>query len=411
MASKKLTSTQIKAAKEPCRLSDGDGLYFVARRGGSRTWSFVYIRNGKRRELGLGSFGSGTGQVSLAAARAKADEIREILGRGGDPFSETAERKAKKTPKTFEEAVADFLNARQDKWRNVKHRAQWAMTLGPAYCKTLLKRSVATIDTDDVVAVLSPVWKIKNETASRIRGRIERVLDFARVSGWREGENPARWKGHLEHLLAPVDDKLSRGHHAALPYAEIPEFFQALKGVNGFGAKALEFLLLTAARTGEVIGATWSEIDLEGGIWTVPAERMKSGREHRVPLSKQALEILEHMRSLRMSDYVFPGAKEGRGLSNMSLQKVLRTLGYADRATVHGFRSAFRDWAGDRSNFPREVLEAALAHVVGDKAEQAYRRSDAIEKRRKLMAAWANFATAKPVGNVVPFGAVSEAVK
>ncbi|CUX15206.1 MULTISPECIES: integrase arm-type DNA-binding domain-containing protein [Agrobacterium] len=403
MARNKLNTTQIKAAKEPCRLSDGDGLYLVVRKGGGKTWSFIYIRGGKRRELGLGSFGSGTGQVSLAGARVKADEIREILGAGGDPFKETESRKTQKKPTTFEQAVAAFLATRADKWRNDKHRAQWSMTLGDAYCKRLLKMPVSSIDTDDVVAVVLPVWKEKNETASRLRGRIERVLDYSRVAGWREGENPARWKGHLEHLLPPVDEKLKRGHHAALPYIEMPTFCQELKSVGGFGARALEFLILTAARTGEVLGATWDEIDMDAGIWTVPALRMKAKREHRVPLSKQALAVLEGMKAVRMNDFVFPGTKENSGLSNMSMQKVLRTLDYADRATVHGFRSAFRDWAGDRSTFQREVIEAAMAHVVGDEAERAYRRSDAIEKRRRLMQAWSGFVTTKPAANIVRF--------
>jgi integrase len=354
--------------------------------------------------MGLGPYGSGTGQVSLADARIKADEIRTILGNSGDPFSETEARIARKKPHTFAEAVKAFLLTREDKWKNPKHRAQWEMTLGEAYCKSLLKMDVATIKTDHVVDVLSPHWKLKNETASRLRGRIERVLDYARVAGWRDGENPARWTGHLEHLLAKPEVKLKRGHHAALPYDEVATFMDELGNLKGFGARALAFLVLTAARTGEVLKATWDEFDLEAAVWTVPAERMKAGREHRVPLSREALVIVKAMQKIRVSQFVFPGAKEGKPLSDMSMQKCLRTLAYDDRATVHGFRSAFRDWAGDRSNFQREVIEAALAHIVGDAAEQAYRRSDALEKRRRLMAAWSAYlaAPAKATGEVVP---------
>lgn len=407
MARNKLTATQVKAATKPGRLGDGDGLYLVVRKDGAKAWSFIFIRAGVRREMGLGPVGSGTGQVSLADARVKAEEIRTILGRGGDPFSETEERKAKKKPHTFEEAVKSFLQTLDGKWKNAKHRAQWEMTLGDAYCKTILKKKVSAIETDDIKAVLEPHWKEKNETASRLRGRIERVLDYARVSGWRDGENPARWKGHLEHLLAKPDTKLKRGHHAALPFIELPEFFGKLTGVTGYGARALEFLILTAARTGEVLKAEWPEIDLESAVWTVPKERMKSGREHRVPLSKPAVAILKQMQAASLNKFVFPGMKADKPLSDMTMQKVLRTLEYDNRATVHGFRSAFRDWAGDRTNFQREVIEAALAHIVGDKAEQAYRRSDALEKRRLLMDAWSSFATVKHDGKVIAIGAAS----
>jgi integrase len=404
MARNKLSATQVKAAVKPGRYGDGDGLYLVVRQDGGKTWTFIFIRNHVRREMGLGPYGSGTGQVSLADARIKADEIRTILGRSGDPFSETEDRIARKKPRTFSEAVKAFLLTREEKWKNPKHRAQWEMTLGEAYCKSLLKMDVAAIKTDHVVGVLSPHWKTKNETASRLRGRIERVLDYARVAGWRDGENPARWTGHLEHLLAKPEVKLKRGHHAALPYDEVSAFMSALGGVKGFGARALEFLILTAARTGEVLKATWDEFDIEAAVWTVPAERMKSGREHRVPLSREALAIIKAMQKVSMSRFVFPGTKEGKPLSDMTMQKCLRTLAYDDRATVHGFRSAFRDWAGDRSNFQREVIEAALAHIVGDAAEQAYRRSDALEKRRRLMAAWSAYlaAPAKVAGEVVP---------
>ncbi|MCV9997666.1 tyrosine-type recombinase/integrase [Pararhizobium sp. YC-54] len=402
MPRNKLTATQIKAATKPGRLGDGDGLYLVIRKDGRKSWSFLYIRNGVRREMGLGAFGSGTGQVSLADARVKAEEIRTILGRSGDPFAETEERKAKKQAHTFQQAVTAFLKSLEGKWKNEKHRAQWEMTLGEAYSKRLLKMNVAAITTDDVVAVLEPHWKEKNETASRLRGRIERVLDYARVAGWRSGENPAKWKGHLEHLLAKPDEKMKRGNHAAIDFAEMPAFMIELGTLGGISARALEFLILTAARTSEVLLATWDEIDLTNAVWTVPAERMKAGREHRVPLTKQAMQILTAMQSTRLNDFVFPGMKKDSPLSNMSMQKCLRALEKDQVATVHGFRSAFRDWAGDRTTFQREVMEAALAHSVGDKAEQAYRRSDALEKRRKLMDAWANYISSTQNSKVIP---------
>lgn len=402
MARNKLTATQIKAATKPGRLGDGDGLYLVTRKDGRKSWSFLFIRGGVRREMGLGPFGSGTGQVSLADARVKAEEIRTILGRSGDPFAETEERKAKKQSRTFQQAAEAFLKNLEGKWKNEKHRAQWEMTLGEAYCKHLLKINVAAISTDDIVAVLEPHWKEKNETASRLRGRIERILDYARVAGWRNGENPAKWKGHLEHLLTKPDEKMKRGNHAAMAFTEMPSFMTELGALGGISARALEFLILTAARTSEVLLATWDEVDLTNAVWTVPAERMKAGREHRVPLTKQAIQILTGMQSTRLNDFVFPGMKKDSPLSNMSMQKCLRVLEKDQVATVHGFRSAFRDWAGDRTTFQREVMEAALAHSVGDKAEQAYRRSDALEKRRKLMDAWSNYIYSTQNSKVIP---------
>ena len=257
------------------------------------------------------------------------------------------------------------------------------------YCVAIQSRKVSTIGTDDVLKVLNPIWTKKAETASRLRGRIERVLDFAKARGWRTGENPALWRGHLKNVL-PVRQKLTRGHHAAMPYNQVPAFLEDLRGHQAMAARALEFLILTAARSGEVYEAKWVEIDLEAAVWTVPANRMKAGREHRVPLTDAALAILKPLNEAKQSDYIFPGYKSGRPLSIMAMTMLMRRMKLG-HLTVHGFRSAFRDWAGDATAFPRELAEAALAHVVGDMTERAYRRSDALEKRRELMNAWDNF--------------------
>lgn len=393
MARNKLTVSQLKAKTTPGRIGDGDGLYLHVAPAGTKSWVFVYVRAGRRFELGLGSFGSGTSRVTLADARAKADEIRAILGRGGDPRKEIAERRTAAAPKTFGDCADAFLSGKKGTWRNEKHRAQWEMTLGDAYCRRLREKSVAEITTEDVVAVLEPHWRDKHETASRLRGRIERVLDFAKVEGVREGENPARWKGHLEHRLARPERKLVRGHHAALPYPELPAFMGKLRQQKGTGARALEFTILTAARTGETMGSQWGEFDLGAKVWTIPAERMKAGREHRVPLSAPVLHILKEAAKTRRNDFVFPGARDRRPISNMTMAKALAAAGAGD-FTVHGFRSSFRDWVHEATTFPGDLAEAALAHVVGDETERAYRRGDALEKRRKLTAAWARYLSA-----------------
>jgi len=383
MARNRLTTTQCNARRKAGKLADGDGLYLQTSPSGAKSFVFVFIRSGRRREMGLGPFGSGTGQVSLAAAREKADEVRQILGRGGDPFTELSSRRA--SGRTFG-AVADaYIESMKDGWRNDKHKAQWAMTLGDTYCAALRKRPIAEVSTDDVLKVLKPIWMAKAETARRLRGRIERVLDAAKASGERAGENPARLRGHLD-LLLPKSERLQRGHHRAVPYLDVPAFIQRLRALNSISALAVEFTVLTAVRSGETRGATWSEV--EGDLWIIPAERMKAGREHRVPLVPRALEILAAARKMRMSAMVFPG-RGGQALSDMSLSAVLRRLKVD--ATIHGFRSSFRDWAGDATEFPREIAEAALSHVVGDQTERAYRRGDALARRRELMAAWATY--------------------
>jgi integrase len=272
------------------------------------------------------------------------------------------------------------------------------MTL-ETYATPVWSMPIDEVDTAAVLSVLQPIWQAKPETASRLRGRIEAVLDFAKAHGQREGENPARWRGHLDKLL-PKRQKLTRGHHAAMPYRDVPAFLVSLRQREAIAAMALEFLILTAARSGEVLGARWPEIDFEAKVWTVPAARMKGGREHRVPLSGRALAILERLAEVRTNDWVFPGQRAGAGHSGMALEMILRRM-KVEGATVHGFRSAFRDWCGEETSFPREVAEAALAHVAGDATERAYRRGDALEKRRKLMGAWAQYLQSGAGSNVV----------
>jgi len=403
VARNKLTVTQIKAATKTGKMRDGDGLYLSVSKSGSRSWGFVFIRGGRRREMGLGSFGSGTGHVSLADARRKADAVRTILGRGGDPFTDLPERQKRKVSVTFAEVVKSFLATKEGSWRNEKHQAQWAMTLGEAYCLTLLKKPVDGISTHDVVTILEPHWREKHETASRLRGRLENVLDYATVRGLRAGGNPARWKGHIEHLLPKpsAEQRMKRGHHAALPYADVASFVTKLRAKSGMSSLALEFLILTASRTSEALGARWEEIDLEREVWTVPGTRMKAGRDHRVPLSPRAMEILRSRPQGSTPGLIFPGANEGRPLSNTSLAKALSAAGGAE-FTLHGFRSSFRDWVSEETSFPGELAEAALAHLVGDEVERAYRRGDALEKRRRLMEAWSMYISPISSSNIVP---------
>jgi integrase len=387
------------AGIKPGRHADGGGLYLVVDRPGGKAaakrWVFLYRNDGRLREMGLG----GLVNVGLADARVKAQEARRILGdraTRGDPLAER--RKAAGAVPTFGEFADAFVETKGKGWRNEKHRAQWAMTLRE-YAAPLRGKRIDMIQTEDVLAVLSPIWTEKPETASRLRGRIERVLDAAKAKGLRAVENPARWRGHLDHLLSKRQ-KLTRGHHAALAYADVPDFIARLRERPAVAASALEFLILTAARTGEVLGTQWSEINLEAKLWIVPKERMKSHREHRVPLAERAIAIVREMEAARTDDHVFPGQRRGRPLSNMSMEMLLRRM-KADGVTVHGFRSAFRDWAGDKTTFPREVAEAALAHSIENETEAAYRRSDALEKRRRLMDAWAAFCAAGHGGKVV----------
>ena len=386
----KLSAVTVKNETKPGRHRDGGGLILNVSATGSKSWTFIWVRDGKKREMGLGSYPT----IALAAARERAAECRAILAAGGDPIAERdkVEQQAvqeAEAGKTFADAVDDFLGSVEGGWRNEKHRAQWRMTLGDAYCKTIRSKAVADISTDDVLGILSPIWQTKNETASRLRGRIERVLDFAKVKGWRSGENPAMWRGHLKNAL-PARQKLARGHHAAMPYEDVPAFVTRLRAAEAMAARGLEFLILTAARSGEVLDAQWSEFDIDAGLWTVPAHRMKAGKEHRVPLSDRALEIVKALHEARIHDFVFPGQAKGKPLSNMSFHMLMRRL-KVDDFTPHGFRSSFRDWCGDATDYPRELAEAALAHTISSAVERAYRRGDALGKRRKMMQAWADY--------------------
>lgn len=384
----KLTATAIKNESRPGRHSDGGGLYLQVSPTGSRSWIYMWKVEGKRTAMGLGSFPT----VSLADARDRAADLRRQVASRLNPLVEARREAAP----TFAVTVERFLDdQRLAAWRNDKHKAQWKMTLGKAYCASILDRKVDEIGTAEIVKVLKPVWQTKAETASRLRGRIERVLAFAEAHGWRpEGKNPAQWKNGLDAIL-PQRKKLARGHHRAMVYAEVPAFMERLKASVGVATRALEFTILCAARSGEVVGARWEEIDLTQKVWTVPASRMKAGKEHRVPLSPRAMEVIELMASVREDDhpYVFPGQtrqKIKKPISAGALEMLLRRMEVKDAATIHGFRSSFRDWAGDQTSFPREVAEAALAHTLGS-IEAAYRRGTALEKRRRLMEAWADF--------------------
>ncbi|MDX2205755.1 MAG: integrase arm-type DNA-binding domain-containing protein [Hyphomicrobiaceae bacterium] len=391
----KLTALKVSKLKAPGRYGDGGGLWLQVSQSGTKSWLFRFMIEGRARQMGLGAVHT----VGLADARARAQAARALLLDGLDPIEAREKRKADQRAEvakrvTFRDAADRYIAAHAAGWRNAKHAAQWRATLDLYAFPVIGDLSVATVETAHVLRILEPIWAAKTETASRVRGRIEAVLDWAAARRHRAGDNPARWRGHLDKLL-PARAKVQRiAHHPAMPFAQLPLFMAELRARGGLSARALEFTILTAARTGETIAATWVEVDLEAAVWTVPAGRMKSGREHRVPLSKQACSLLHALPRVKGSAFVFPGGRAGRGLSNMALLEQLR--GMRGRGlTVHGFRSAFRDWCGECTNFPREVAEAALAHVVGDKAEQAYRRGDALEKRRELMAAWAAFCEGK----------------
>ena len=386
----KLSARKVATAK-PGKYADGGNLYLVVSDQGARKWVLRFTWRGRAKEMGLGSASS----VPLADARERAAEARRLVAQGVNPIEA---RKRDCGIPTFGEVADDVAEALSAGFRNEKHKAQWRMTL-TTYAAPIRAKPVDAISTDDVLAVLKPIWLEKAETASRLRGRIEKVLDAAKAKGLRAGENPARWRGHLDHLL-PKPMKLTRGHHAAMPYEDVPEFIGRLRQREAMAALALEFCILTAARSGEVLGLRWPEIDFEKAIWTVPPNRMKAGREHRVPLCPRAMAILKDLVKGKTGEFVFAGQRANKPLSGMAMEMMLRRM-KIDNATVHGFRSSFRDWAGNVSTFPREIAETALAHVIGDKAEQAYRRGDALEKRRKLMEAWANYCEPSVGENVV----------
>ena len=403
MARRELSAAFVRTAG-PGRHCDGDGLYLLVKKTGGRFWIFRYKVTGtKTREAGLGRAGESKNCVRLAEAREKAATLFRQVKAGVDPLaardaalaaSKAAQQDATIKGITFGEAARRYIDAHANSWRNPKHTGQWTATIETYANPVFGDIPVSEIGTAHVLASVEPIWATKSETASRVRGRIETVLDFAKARGWRSGENPAAWKGHLS-LTLPTRSKIAKvKHHAALPWADIGTFMVELQLQKGVGARALRFTILTAARSGEVRGARWREIDLVGATWAIPADRMKARREHRVPLSEQVLAILAEMSAARTSNdpaaLVFPGQTHDRALSDMTLSAVLRRMARGD-LTVHGFRSTFKDWAAESTAYPPELSEMALAHTIGSKVEAAYRRGDLFEKRRRLMADWCNF--------------------
>jgi integrase len=366
------------------------GLGLNVTKAGSKSWILRYQISGKRRDMGLGGYTD----ITLAAARELARTARVKIAQGIDPINDLLAKRsergqAQKPQMTFRQAANQYIEANESVWKSAKHAQQWRNTIDTYASSTLSDLPVQEIKSIQVLEVLDPIWRTKTETATRLRSRIELILDWSIARGHREAPNPARWKGHLDKLLPAPSKVAKKAHHPALPYSEMPEFMNRLREQAGIGALALEFAILTAARSGEVRGATWDEIDEASAIWTVPASRMKAGKEHRVPLSPMALNLIRKQRDVSSSDFIFPGTRYGKPLSDMTLSAVLRRMKVA--AVPHGFRSTFRDWTAETTDFPNEVAEMALAHSVGNKVEAAYRRGDLLEKRRNLMLAWAKY--------------------
>lgn len=391
----KLTARTVATTTKPGRYSDGGGLYLRVGRSGGKRWvlRFTPTQGAKPREMGLGSAQSG--MVSLSEARELAAKARTTLQSGNDPLEQRLKvQQEQQRAVTFGQFSDQFVAEQVTAFRNEKHIAQWRMTL-KEYAAPIRNKQIDAITTEDILGILQPKWHTTPETANRLRGRIERVLNAAKARGLRSGENPAAWRGHLE-LLLPKREKLTRGHFAAMPYQNVPEFMKRLRTQKGTIARALEFVILSACRSGEVRKLQWCELDLENGIWTIPAVRMKAGREHRVPITNRMHELLTEVQEQECkSEYVFTGSVKHNPFSDAALGAVLKRMEVSN-CTVHGFRSSFRDWAGDITDAPREVAEAALAHVVGDATERAYRRGDAFEKRSRLMQAWTNYCHSSP---------------
>jgi integrase len=405
--SNRLSAVKVSKLSKPGRYGDGNGLCLQISKWGTKAWLFRYERDGRERQMGLGPASA----LSLAEAREVAHDCRKSLSTGLDPIeARRNERMGARLEAarhvTFRRCAEDYIAAHEAALRNDKHRAQWPSTLKTYVYPIIGDLPVAAIDTALVVKTIRPIWNEKTETADRVRGRIEKILDWAKVSGLRQGENPARWKGQLEHVL-PKKSKIARvKHHPALPYSEIPAFMTELRARESVSARALEFTVLTVARTGAVIGATWDEIDMKAKVWTVPPSRagtkITGSESRRIPLSDPAVKILSGLRREKDNPHVFIGGKAGRSLTNMAMLKLMRGLrpGYVP----HGMRSTFKDWCAETTNYANEVSEAALWHTVADKTEAAYRRGDLFEKRRRLMANWATYC-ARPhaiAPNVVP---------
>ena len=422
----RLTALRVERLKTKVGMHhDGGGLYLqvtrckqdeVGKSRGGASWVLRFMLNGRAREMGLGPLAL----YGLAEARARALGARRLRHEGMDPIAHRRAERARQRLEaakavTFQQCAESYINSHRAGWRNEKHKYQWPATLSAYAYPIIGALPVQAVDTTLVLKVLEPIWTTKPETASRLRGRLESILDFAKIRGYRDDENPARWRGHLAKLLPARSKVRAIKHHAALAYAELPAFVSNLRTREAVAARALEFLILTAARTGEAIGARWNEINVFDRTWTVPAARMKAHREHRVPLSPRALTILKEMQAARTSDageaFVFPGGKAGKPLSNLAMLMLMRRMGRAD-LTTHGFRATFKTWASERTSFQNEIVEASLAHVVGGKVEQAYMRGDLFEKRRRLIYAWASYCTTALAkerrGNVTPLRASEE---
>ena len=387
---KQLSERAVAAIKEDGRYAVGgvSGLHLRVS-AGHRGWVLRIKVGDQRKDLGLGAYPS----VSLAEARERAWKIHESVRQGNNPVAPRKQQRAalvaqQSLDKTFRWCADEFLKTKSAEWKNPKHRQQWENTLATYAFPHLGDLNVSSIDLPHILACLEPIWNSKNETASRLRGRIESILDWATVRKYRSANNPARWKGHLDKVLAAPSKIQKVVHQRAVPVEEIPQFMSRLLLQKGIAARALEFLILTAARSGEVRGASWAEIDLKNGLWTIPAERMKAGVEHRVPLSCAALKLLEYLPRISSFEIIFPSTK-GQPLSDMAMTSLMRRMG--TDCVPHGFRSTFRDWAGEKTNYPRELAEQALAHTLSNKVEAAYRRGDALDKRREMMEDWSNF--------------------
>jgi integrase len=403
VAVEKLTALKVRRTAKPGLYGDGKGLYLRVGEGNAKSWVLRYMLAGRAHAMGLGA----AYDISLAEARELARKYRKLAKEGRDPIehrrAERAGTRLAAKAVTFKACAEAYIASHQTGWKGVRHAKQWERSLAVHGYSIMGELPVQAIDTPLVMRALERIWVEKTETAARLRGRIESILDYARAAGYRQGENPARWRGHLENLL-PQRSKVHRAqHYAAISYARIPSFIAALQRRGGVADSALQFTILTAARSTEALAARWDEIDLEAKLWMIPAERMKADRPHVVPLSDAAIAVLDRMQEVRRvsGKFVFPGRRPGRTLGHGQMLRVIAAMGYQG-VTTHGMRSSFRDWAGDCTDFPREVCEAALAHTIGDKSEAAYRRGSAIEKRRQLMAAWAQFCTEAVISGPVP---------
>lgn len=393
MAINKLSPRKVASAP-PGKHEDGGGLRLVVAQSGGKKWVVRLTLHQKRREFGLGSFPD----VSLAEARAKAAQYRKLADEGKNPsdyFKRLVAQENLSTP-TFTSCAARYIQAHRRTWKNAKHRYQWFATIKGFAKPVIGHKPVDEIDTDDVLQILKPIWMTKNETAKRLQGRIENILDYAAAHNFKDPVNPARWKGHLDKLLPKPSRVQKVRHHPAIPYEEVSEFWIELGKKDCTTSNALKFLILTATRSSEVYFSVWGEIDFGSATWTIPEERMKAGREHRVPLSRQAMEILNAIPRVAGTPYIFPGARAGRPLSNMAMVTMMRKMGFGSGGergdyVPHGFRSTFRDWAGEVSSYPSDVAEMALAHTIKNKVEAAYRRGDLFEKRMRMMQDWADF--------------------